>query len=61
VLKFPALPGSGMFAGAVFYLTSVEHPARMTLGASIALPEFRPATNAPRCNRRLWRSRLECG
>ena len=43
VLKFLALLSSGMFAGAAFYLTTVEHPARMSLGASLALQEFRPS------------------
>ena len=43
VLKFLALLSSGMFAGAAFYLTTVEHPARMSLGASLALREFRPS------------------
>jgi hypothetical protein len=43
VLKFLALLSSGMFAGAAFYLTTVEHPARMSLGASVALREFRPS------------------
>jgi uncharacterized membrane protein len=32
-----------MFAGASFYLTTVEQPARMSLGASAALEEFRPS------------------
>jgi hypothetical protein len=43
VLKLLALLSSGMFAGASFYLTTVEHPARMSLGASTALREFRPS------------------
>ena len=43
VLKFLALLSSGMFAGAAFYLTTVEHPARMSAGASAALREFRPS------------------
>jgi len=45
VLKFLALLSSGMFAGAAFYLTTVEHPARMSVGASAALQEFRPSYN----------------
>ncbi len=32
ILKFLALLSSGMFAGAAFYLTTVEHPARMSVG-----------------------------
>jgi Domain of unknown function (DUF1772) len=43
VLKFLALLSSGMFAGAAFYLTTVEHPARMSVGAAAALREFRPS------------------
>jgi hypothetical protein len=43
VLKLLALLSSGMFAGASFYLTTVEQPARMSLGASAALAEFRPS------------------
>jgi hypothetical protein len=43
VLKLLALLCSGMFAGAAFYLTTSEHPARMSLGASSALQEFRPS------------------
>jgi hypothetical protein len=43
VLKLLALLSSGMFGGAALYLTTVEHPARMTLGASAALQEFRPS------------------
>jgi hypothetical protein len=43
VLKLLALLSSGMFAGAALYVTTVEHPARMALGASAALQEFRPS------------------
>jgi hypothetical protein len=43
VLKFLALLSSGMFAGAAFYLTTVEHPARISVGAGTALREFRPS------------------
>jgi len=43
ILKFLALVSAGMFAGAAFYLTTVEHPARMSVGASAALREFRPS------------------
>jgi hypothetical protein len=43
VLKFLALLSSGMFAGAALYLTTAEHPARMSLGACAALQEFRPS------------------
>jgi hypothetical protein len=43
VLKLLALLSSGMFAGAAFYLTTVEHPARISVGAAPALQEFRPS------------------
>ncbi len=32
-----------MFAGAAFYITVVEQPARLAAGVSIALQEFRPS------------------
>jgi hypothetical protein len=38
LLEVIALLSSGLFAGAAFYLTIVEHPARMSRGASFALP-----------------------
>jgi uncharacterized membrane protein len=34
---------AALFAGAALYLTPVEHPARMSLGAAAALAEWRPA------------------
>src|ERR1700693_293059 len=40
-LSFLTLLTSGLFAGAALYVTAVEHPARMSQGASIALQEFR--------------------
>jgi hypothetical protein len=43
VLKFLALLSAGMVAGAALYLTTVEHPARMSVGAPAALREFRPS------------------
>ena len=43
ILKFLALFSAGMFTGAAFYLTAVEHPARMSLGVESALQEFRPS------------------
>lgn len=43
LLKVIALLSSGLFAGAAFYLTAVEHPARMSQGALFALQEFRPS------------------
>ena len=38
-----ALACSGLFAGAAAYITFVEHPARMSCGAAVALAEFRPS------------------
>jgi hypothetical protein len=43
VLKCLALLSSGLFAGAGFYLSTVEHPARMSPGASVAPREFGPS------------------
>jgi hypothetical protein len=43
ILKFVAVFSSGIFTGAAFYLTTVEHPARMSLGVEAALEEFRPS------------------
>lgn len=43
ILKFLALFSSGIFAGSAFYLTTVEQPARMSLGVEAALEEFRPS------------------
>jgi hypothetical protein len=38
-----ALACSGLFAGAAAYISFVEHPARMSCGAAVALAEFRPS------------------
>lgn len=43
LLEVVALLSSGLFAGAALYLSAVEHPARMSEGASFALREFRPS------------------
>jgi len=43
LLKALALFSAGMFAGASLYVTTVQHPARMSLGAITALLEFRPS------------------
>jgi Anthrone oxygenase len=43
LFKAVALLSSGLFAGAALYLTAVEHPARISQGASFALQEFRPS------------------
>jgi len=34
---------SGLFAGAAVYINLVEHPARLSCGADLALKEFRPS------------------
>jgi uncharacterized membrane protein len=43
LLKVIAVLSSGLFAGAALYITAVEHPARISHGALIALHEFRPS------------------
>jgi hypothetical protein len=43
LLEFVALLSSGLFAGAALYITAVQHPARISQGALIALQEFRPS------------------
>jgi Domain of unknown function (DUF1772) len=43
LLKVIAVLSSGLFAGAALYITAVEHPARISQGALIALHEFRPS------------------
>ena len=43
ILKFASVFSAGMFTGAGFYLTIVEHPARMSVGVAFALQEFRPS------------------
>jgi hypothetical protein len=45
ILKLLAVLSAGMFAGAAFYLTTVEHPARMSIGIAPALQEFRASYN----------------
>ncbi len=42
-LKALAVVSSGMFAGAAFYISAVEHPARISTGVTAALQEFRPS------------------
>ncbi len=34
---------AGLFAGSAIYINLVEHPARMSLGANVALTEWAPA------------------
>ena len=43
LFKVTALLSAGLFAGAALYVTAVEHPARISQGALIALQEFRPS------------------
>jgi hypothetical protein len=43
LLKVIAVLSSGLFAGAALYITAVEHPARISHGALIALHEFTPS------------------
>jgi uncharacterized membrane protein len=38
-----ALACTGLFAGAAAYVTFVEHPARVSVGPSAAVAEFRPS------------------
>jgi hypothetical protein len=43
VLLIAATLASGLFAGAALYVTAVEHPARMSCGAELAIREFAPS------------------
>jgi hypothetical protein len=43
LLDLVALLAAGLFAGAATYVTLVEHPARVSAGAGVALAEFRPS------------------
>jgi hypothetical protein len=43
LLEYLVLIATGIFAGAALYVSAVEHPARMSLGAESALKEFRPS------------------
>ena len=38
-----AVFGAGMFAGAALYVSTVEHPARTSLGSAPAIHEFGPS------------------
>jgi hypothetical protein len=42
-LELVALLAAGIFAGAATYVSIVEHPARVSAGAGVALAEFRPS------------------
>jgi hypothetical protein len=54
ILKLLALVSSGMFAGAALYLTTVKHPARMSVGSSVALQEFRPSYRRAASQQGAW-------
>ena len=40
---FLATMATGLFAGAALYVSAVEHPARMSCGAAVAVLEWRPS------------------
>lgn len=42
-LEWAATLAAGLFAGAALYVTLVEHPARVSLGARAAIHEFGPS------------------
>jgi len=42
VSEIAALASAPLFAGAAAYVTLVEHPARVSCGAALAVAEFRP-------------------
>jgi hypothetical protein len=41
LLKFVTVLCAAMFAGAAFYVSAVEHPARLEAGVTVGLQEFR--------------------
>lgn len=43
VLQGLATLSAAFFAGGAFYISPVEHPARMQAGIAVALAEFRPS------------------
>ena len=43
MLLFIATTAAAMFSGAAIYVNLVEHPARVSCGADVALREFAPA------------------
>ena len=43
LLELLATLAAALFTGAAVYINAVEHPARMSLGPSAALSEWRPA------------------
>jgi Domain of unknown function (DUF1772) len=42
-LLIVSIVATGLFAGAAAYVTAVEHPARMSCGAELAIKEFGPS------------------
>src|SRR2546422_2733268 len=43
IAEFVAVLACGLFTGAAFYISLVEHPARMECGVDIAATEFPPS------------------
>ena len=43
IAEFVAVLARGLFTGAAFYISLVEHPARMECGVEIATTEFAPS------------------
>ena len=43
MLLIIAIVASGLFAGAAIYINLVEHPARLSCGAELAVKEFAPS------------------
>ncbi len=43
LLSWLATLAAGLFAGAAIYVSLVEHPARVSLGGSAAVQQFRPS------------------
>jgi len=43
ILMLVATVSAGIFAGAAFYVSAVEHPARMSCGPQLAVREFAPS------------------
>jgi len=43
IASLVATVSAGLFAGAAIYVSAVEHPARMSCGAELALREFAPS------------------
>jgi hypothetical protein len=43
LFRILATLSAGLFSGAAIYINLVEHPARMSCGADVAVTEFRPS------------------